>query len=179
MLVCAPLQIFNREVTEPRLQYHVLGLMIFAQLGIQGLMWVGENATRHAGGAGAGDAGEEGDVQDEEQQRLNEEAEAIKARQAEGDYEEAPICGLCLEPRKFTTASPCGHLFCWYCIHEACKAKVLLRLSLSLSSLCHLSPSACVCVHACVRVCVCRSLISWCACSPNVRCVGAPSRRPR
>jgi len=27
-------------------------------------------------------------------------------------------CSLCLEPRKNTSLSFCGHLFCWYCIHE-------------------------------------------------------------
>lgn len=120
--------VFNRKVTEPRLQYHVLGLMIFAQLGIQGLMWASEQARAHAsrslGSGGDGDEEAEAGLEgDEEAQRLTAEAEAVRTRQAEGDYEEAPICGLCLEPRKFTTASPCGHLFCWYCIHEACKAK--------------------------------------------------------
>lgn len=27
-------------------------------------------------------------------------------------------CSLCLEPRKNTSLSFCGHLFCWSCIHE-------------------------------------------------------------
>jgi len=122
--------VFNRTITEPRLHYHVLGLLIFMQLGIQGSMHLLEHIRQKAAAGMADEANEE------QHQEQIAEAEALEVQEAE----DIPTCGLCLEPRKFTTATPCGHLYCWYCIHDACKAKVcpihplLAGLSVALTS---------------------------------------------
>jgi hypothetical protein len=47
----------------------------------------------------------------------------VPSASSEKEDEDAEMCILCYGPRSDTTATKCGHLFCWSCIHTACKIK--------------------------------------------------------
>ncbi|XP_069581923.1 peroxisome biogenesis factor 10 [Brachyistius frenatus] len=48
---------------------------------------------------------------------------SISPQHAQSSSPRAARCILCLEERRHSTSTPCGHLFCWECITEWCNTK--------------------------------------------------------
>ncbi|XP_047450550.1 peroxisome biogenesis factor 10 [Mugil cephalus] len=47
----------------------------------------------------------------------------LSPQQTQSSSSRAASCILCLEERRNSTSTPCGHLFCWECITEWCNTK--------------------------------------------------------
>jgi peroxin-10 len=94
--------IFTRKLDERRPRYHILGVLIFAQLGISALLYFKEKFFSKKG--------------------LFESRESTVS-QATEFLSGTGKCSLCLSTRINPTATSCGHIFCWSCITEWCNNK--------------------------------------------------------
>lgn len=99
------------KIFVPRPSFELLGLLILFQYVIKMIIHIREQRAAASGGGangalrlagnGAFDNGVGIDGEEEE------------------DDNDTPSCNLCLMPRRNTTVTECGHLFCWECICES------------------------------------------------------------
>ncbi len=104
--------IFNNDQNnlERRPKYHILGILIIAQFLIQIIYFVIQFTKQYQQPSQQSFTPKEDDMD----QSLP--PESVRT-------EESSKCSLCLESFKNTTATQCGHIFCWECIAEWCNSK--------------------------------------------------------
>ncbi|XP_048066715.1 peroxisome biogenesis factor 10 [Megalobrama amblycephala] len=102
------LRVGNASGDDPRISnsYRLLGALSLLQLGVTLTLQFNNLKQRQR-------------ARQEWKQHRN----LLPSRQVSESSSRSSRCILCLEERRNTTSTPCGHLFCWECITEWCNTK--------------------------------------------------------